>query len=74
MSTFYFPPPRFIPSIKKYQNVNADPNLQNLVTQYFLDELNIWFKKTIFLKNKSLKKKYSEEEIYDIMHNIEVIC
>jgi hypothetical protein len=51
----YYPAPPVISSYYKYQNVNADQNLQHTVTLYFLEETIDWMK-----YDKSFKrvKKY----------------
>ena len=73
MTSYYFPPPPFIPSIHNYPNVNVDMNLQNSVTDKFQKELIYWmetdpqFKSTKkYLKN--IKGPSGHEIVRKILH------
>ena len=67
----YFPPPPFILSYRRYQNVNADKRLQNMVTKKFLKKLKIWLKEDPQFKLvKKFKKIIDTNEGYDVVHYI----
>ena len=62
----YIPPPLFIRKVIRYQNINKDKNLRNIVTNKFLEEYIIYLNK----KNKQIINKLNSEEGYDIIYNI----
>ena len=65
----YFPPPPFILSYRRYQNVNADKKLQDMVTKKFLKKLKIWLKEDPSYKSiKKFKKIIDKDEGYDVVH------
>ncbi len=67
----YFPPPPFIPTIRQYQDVNRDENLQYSVTIYFLDRVidNIKYNQS-WKKYKKFKKYLKGSDGYNIMHKL----
>lgn len=73
MTSYYFPPPPFVPTIHHYPNVNVDMNLQNSVTDKFQKELIYWmehdpqFRATKkYLKN--IKGPNGHEIVRKILH------
>ena len=67
----YFPAPPVILTTRKYQNVNADRRLQNMVTKKFLKKTKNWIKTDPNFKTiKKFSKKIESEEGYTIMHYI----
>lgn len=56
MNKYYVPPP-FILSYRKYQNVNADKNLQHMVTKHFYE-----------IMKKKIKTKKFKKDGYDMVY------
>ena len=67
----YFPPPPIIPSYIKYQDVNANKELQHDVTSYFLNCLIDWISyDKDFKRFKSDLSFFRSEKGYDFMHKL----
>ena len=67
----YFPAPPVILSYRRYQNVNADKRLQDMVTKKFLRKLKVWLNKDLQFKSvKKFKKIIDKDEGYDVVHYI----
>lgn len=54
----YFPPPPFIPTIRTYQNVNLDENLQCTVSIKFKEYVIFWMENDKSYKSVKKYKKY----------------
>ncbi len=67
----YYPAPPIISSYYKYQNVNADPNLQHMVTTDFHKKVIEWIKHDkAFKKFKKYEKELKSEVGYEMIHKI----
>ncbi len=67
----YFPAPPIISSYYKYQNVNIDPNLQNMVTSDFHRKVLEWIKHDkSFKKFKKIEKELKSEVGYEMIYKI----
>mgnify|MGYP006420010327 CR=1 FL=1 len=68
----YFPAPPIILSHHKYQNVNADTNLQKMVTSNFYNCMkNIWLKEDSFKSlNKIFKQLKKKNTGYQIIYKL----
>lgn len=67
----YYPAPPYILSYYKYQNVNADKNLQKMVTEKFLDKVIYWIKNDKqYKKYKKLYKNFHSDKGYRIIYNL----
>jgi hypothetical protein len=67
----YFPPPPIITSYYKYQNVNIDPRLQNMVTTEYQKKVLNWIKNdNAFKKFKKFEKELKTEIGFEMIHKI----
>jgi hypothetical protein len=67
----YFQPPPFIQSTVKYQDVNNDKNLQNMVTTKFVNKTIRWINTdSRFKKCKKYLSRMESPDGYDIMYRI----
>ena len=63
--------PTYIPSYHKYQNVNADRELQEMVTNFYLDETIEWLtQEKSFRSAKKHLKAIKGTNGYDIIQSI----
>jgi hypothetical protein len=65
----YYPVPPIQDSIYEYQNLNKDPNLRNVVTNFFKQKILKWIKK--YPEFEILKSKTIDyDSIYKILRKI----
>ena len=70
-SFIYFQPPPFIETVYKYQNVNADKELQNIVTTKFLKKTIKWIEgDKNFKKYKKYNSLMKSSDGYDIIYKM----
>ena len=67
----YFEPPPFIETVYKYQNVNADKELQNIVTNKFLNKTIRWIQEdNNFKKYKKYLSLLKNDDGYNIIYKM----
>jgi hypothetical protein len=67
----YFTPPPIIDSVIEYQSVNKDPNLRQLITEFYLKKTIKWINNyTEFQNFKKLLSTLNSNNGYNIIYNI----
>jgi hypothetical protein len=67
----YYPAPPVIKSIYKYQTVNGDPKLQQMVTERFLNYIIEWIDTDNDFKIfRKLLSKFNSDAGYDIVYKL----
>lgn len=69
----YFVPPPFINSVIEYQDINKDPKLREMITNFYYKKIIKWihnYKEFNHLKNKlkTLESKEGIKIIYRLLH------
>ena len=69
--TSYFTPPPFYYGIDIYTNVNVDPNLRQMVTEFYLKKTIKWINtNTIFSSYKKILEQLNSSKGYNIIYNL----
>jgi hypothetical protein len=69
--TTYFIPPPFYYDVSIYNNVNADPTLRHMVTEFFLKKSIKWIKtQSEFSSYKNLLESLNSSKGYNIIYNL----
>jgi hypothetical protein len=69
--TSYFTPPPFYYGIDIYTNVNVDPNLRQMVTEFYLKKSIKWINtNTIFSTYKKILEQLNSSKGYNIIYNL----
>jgi hypothetical protein len=69
--TSYFTPPPFYYGIDIYTNVNVDPNLRQMVTEFYLKKSIKWINtNTIFSSYKKILEQLNSSKGYNIIYNL----
>ena len=67
----YFVPPPYYYGVDIYTNVDVDPNLRQMVTEFFLKKSIKWIKtQTDFSKYKNLLELLNSSKGYNIIYNL----
>jgi hypothetical protein len=67
----YYPPPPIINSVVQYENVNVDPNLRKLMTEFFLKKSIKWVKNYSQFENcKNILPELESSKGAKIIYNI----
>jgi hypothetical protein len=70
ISTYFIPPP-FYYGVDVYTNVNIDPNLRQMVTEFFLKKSIKWIKtQPDFSKYKNILELLNSSKGYNIIYNL----
>lgn len=72
---YYFIPPPITGSYYTYQSVNADRNLQKMVTEYYYDKLFQWMEndflyKPLIKEKKFLQTKNGLKLVYKVLKHL----
>ena len=67
----YYPQPPLINSVIKYENINKDPNLRKLMTNFYLKKSIKWINKyEEFNASKKILYKIESNSGYEIIYNL----